>query len=185
MERNKRWQFGIDAWNAVRLGMVAGSAVMLLAAHRSDAQDKMPPVSPSDRSRAARSASTKSGGAPPGQMKAQSEIPIENQRLIPATKPIELTGEVVDAWCYTSQVMGPGRGEKHKACALACAHGGVTLGILDEKTNELFIAAKYRGYTGCKELLLPFVAKRVKVKGWVARKGGCTLLKIKSVELLK
>ena len=36
-------------------------------------------------------------------------------------KEIEITGEVVDAWCYASQTMGPGQGEGHKACALAGA----------------------------------------------------------------
>lgn len=116
-------------------------------------------------------------------LKPQSEIPLEKQRLIPATKKVEMTGEVVDAWCYASQVMGPGRGEKHKACALACIHGGVSAGILDEKTGELFVAAKHKGYTGCKDLLLPFVAKRVIVKGWIARKGGCNLIKIQEVKL--
>ncbi|MBA3855670.1 MAG: hypothetical protein C0507_02055 [Cyanobacteria bacterium PR.3.49] len=115
----------------------------------------------------------------------QSEIPVEKQRLLPATKKVEMTGEVVDAWCFASQVMGPGRGEKHKACALACIHGGVSAGILDEKTGELFIAAKHKGYTGCKDLLLPFVAKRVTVKGWIARKGGCNLIKIQEVKLAK
>ena len=113
----------------------------------------------------------------------QTDIPVEKQRLVPATRAVEMTGEVVDAWCYASQVMGPGRGEKHKACALACIHGGVSCGILDEKTGELFIAAKHKGYTGCKELLLPFVAKRVTVKGWTARKGGCNLIKIREVKL--
>lgn len=113
----------------------------------------------------------------------QSEIPLDQQRLIPATKKVQITGEVVDAWCYASQVMGPGRGPKHKACALACIHGGVSAGILDEKTGELFVAAKHKGYTGCKDLLLPFVAKRVVVTGWTARKGGCNLIKIQDVKL--
>lgn len=102
------------------------------------------------------------------------------QHFEPKTTPIEVTGEVVDSWCYASQVMGPGRGERHKACALACAYGGVTLGIVDD-AGTLYIAAKHKGYTGCKELLVPFIAKRVKVTGWLATKGGCKLLKIKSV----
>ncbi len=59
------------------------------------------------------------------------------------------------------------------------------LGILDEKTGELFIAAKHKGYKGCKDLLLPFVAKRVAVKGWTARKGGCNWIKISEVKLAK
>jgi hypothetical protein len=111
-------------------------------------------------------------GAPPLHAKEDDSTPI--------AKPIELTGEVVDAWCYSSQVMGPGRGPKHKACALACAHGGVTLGIVDDQ-GTLYIAAKHKGFTGCQELLMPYVAKRVKIVGWIAHKGGCNVLKIKSV----
>jgi len=107
------------------------------------------------------------------------------KRIMPQTKPFTVTGEVVDVWCYCSQVMGSGRGEPHKACALACAHGGVTLGIVADRTSEVYIAAKYRGYQGCKDLLLPYVAKHVRVAGWLAHKGGCTVLKIKSVELVK
>jgi len=108
----------------------------------------------------------------------------ENLRFPPLTKAVEITGEVVDSWCYTSQVMGPGRGERHKACGLACAHGGVTIGIVDDK-GTLFIAAKHKGFQGCKELLTPYMAKRVKVKGWLASKGGCNVLKIQSVEEVK
>ena len=103
--------------------------------------------------------------------------------LLPKVKPIVITGEVVDAWCFSSQVMGSGRGEKHKACGLACAHGGVTLGIVDDN-GTLYIAAKreFRGYKGCNELLTPLMAKRVKVVGWLATKGGCNVIKIKTVE---
>jgi hypothetical protein len=108
----------------------------------------------------------------------------ESLRYPPLTKEVEITGEVVDAWCFTSQVMGPGRGESHKACGLACAYGGVTLGIVDDK-GTLFIAAKHKGFQGCKELLTPFMAKRVKVDGWLASKGGCNVLKIKSVQEVK
>lgn len=109
--------------------------------------------------------------------------PLDEERINnrPEVQLTQITGEVVDTWCYTSHVMGPGRGPKHKACALACAHGGVTLGIVDDK-DVLYIAAKHRGYTGCKELLTPFVAKRVKVICWVAKRGGCNVIKIKSVE---
>lgn len=107
------------------------------------------------------------------------------KRIMPQTKPFTVTGEVIDVWCYCSQVMGSGRGEQHKACALACAHGGVTLGIVADRTGEVYIAAKYRGYQGCKDLLLPYVAKHVKVAGWLAQRGGCNVLKIKSVESVK
>lgn len=105
-------------------------------------------------------------------------------RYAPKLKPVEITGEVVDSWCFASQVMGPGRGERHRACALACLHGGVTPGIVDD-SGTLYIAAKHEAYTGCKELLLPYVAKRVKITGWLAQKGGCNVLKVKKVEEAK
>jgi len=105
-------------------------------------------------------------------------------RYQPQTKTVQITGEVVDSWCYASQVMGPGRGERHKACGLACAHGGVTIGLVDDQ-GTLYICAKHKAYTGCKELLTPYMAKRVKVSGWLAQKGGCNVLKIASVEEVK
>jgi hypothetical protein len=100
------------------------------------------------------------------------------------TKEIEVVGEVVDTWCYSSGVMGEGRGEKHKKCARLCVGGGVTAGILADD-GTLYIAAKHRGYNGCAGLLLPHVATRVKVKGWLAERGGIKLLKINSVEPVK
>lgn len=95
-------------------------------------------------------------------------------------EPITITGEVVDTWCYTSHVMGEGRGAKHQKCATTCIAGGVAPGIVDDQGN-LYIAAKHKAYEGCRSLLLPYAAKRVTVKGWVARKGGCQVLKITSV----
>ncbi|HEY9677946.1 MAG TPA: hypothetical protein V6C76_08045 [Drouetiella sp.] len=101
--------------------------------------------------------------------------------FLPRAKPFEVTGEVVDSWCFTSQTMGPGRGENHKACGLACAAGGVTLGIVDD-SGTLYIAAKHKGYQGCKDLLMPFMARRVHAVGWLAQAGGCNIMKINSVK---
>jgi len=100
----------------------------------------------------------------------------------PETEPIVVTGEVVDAWCYASQTMGAGHGPVHQACAVACVGGGVTPGILDDK-GVLWLCVKHKAYTGCKEILFPFVARRVKVTGWAAHKGGCNVLKVEKVEL--
>jgi len=100
------------------------------------------------------------------------------------TKEVTIVGEVVDSWCYASGVMGDGRGEKHKKCARLCVGGGVTAGILADD-GTLYIAAKHKAYNGCAGLLLPYVATRVKVKGWLADRGGIKLLKINSVEPVK
>lgn len=100
----------------------------------------------------------------------------------PTMHPVTITGEVVDAWCYSSQTMGPGKGISHRACALACINGGVSVGILEEKTGYLYVAAKYKGYKGCKDVLLPYVGDKVTVTGWVGEKGGCRMLRIQTVK---
>ncbi len=105
-------------------------------------------------------------------------------KIVATIKPVTITGEVVDAWCYASQTMGPGRGPGHRACALNCIHGGVSVGILEDGTNILFIAAKYRGFKGCQELLLPYVGEKVTVTGWVGDLGGSRMLRIQTVKAL-
>ncbi|GEM_PF-3306557 len=97
--------------------------------------------------------------------------------------PVTISGEVVDTWCYASQTMGPGKGPSHKPCALACAYGGVTLGILEDRTDKLYVAAKSsEPYQGCQELLIPYVGDHVTITGWLAERGGCRILKVKTVE---
>lgn len=99
-------------------------------------------------------------------------------------EPVTITGEVVDSWCYASQTMGSGQGLGHVACATACILGGVTPGILEDKTGEMFVAVKYTGYKGCNELLAPYIGKTVTVHGWMGYKGDTRVLKIATVELV-
>ena len=119
----------------------------------------------------------------------QSEKKKPHYRPIPEqkkfTRKVDSTGEVVDAWCYASQTMGPGRGPGHKACALACVYGGVSVGIVEDGSGDLYVAAKYKGYKGCKELLIPYMGERVHVTGVVGEMGGCRMLRIQTVELAK
>lgn len=105
----------------------------------------------------------------------------KNLQQKPNAEPIEIIGEVVDAWCYASRSVGTGRGAEHKKCAETCILGGVSAGIVDDKGN-LYIAAKSRAYQGANRMLLPFTAKRVLVRGYVSRAGGSQLLKIDTIE---
>jgi hypothetical protein len=118
-------------------------------------------------------------GAPPASFAEKHP-----QLYRPQWSPVEVTGEVVDSWCYASKSVGDGRGPDHVACAKACVHGGVTIGIVDD-TGKMYIASKTKAYSGCQALLEPFVAKRVHIKGMLATIGGCPLLKINSVEEVK
>lgn len=48
---------------------------------------------------------------------------------------IEVTGEMVDSWCYYSGVMGGYEavvGSAHHTCALWCARGGIPVGLLTD-----------------------------------------------------
>ena len=100
------------------------------------------------------------------------------------TEEAELVGEVIDAWCYCSKVMGDGRGKEHEKCAKLCVAGGVSAGILTDD-GTVYIAAKHQGYKGANGILLPYVAKRVRVKGWIAERGGCKVVKVREVELVE
>ena len=124
---------------------------------------------------------TKKGSSIQTEPTAADNTPV----LPPLARTISVTGEVVDTWCYASQTMGEGRGKKHQSCALACAYGGVTLGILEDSSGKLYIAAKHKAYEGCQALLTPFVGKHVVVSGWLGEKGGCRILKVQKVQLAK
>ena len=46
---------------------------------------------------------------------------------------VQVTGEIIDTWCYFSGVMGGPeavRGSAHHTCALWCSAGGIPVGLL-------------------------------------------------------
>jgi hypothetical protein len=52
-------------------------------------------------------------------------------------KRVRVTGEIVDTWCYVSEIMY-GQGTAHHQCAIWCAVGGIPVSIKDAK-GEVFI----------------------------------------------
>ena len=42
---------------------------------------------------------------------------------------VKVTGEVIDSWCYITEIMFP-EGSAHDQCAIWCAAGGIPVGIL-------------------------------------------------------
>ena len=57
---------------------------------------------------------------------------------------IQVTGEVIDTWCYISEIMGASEavlGSAHHQCAVWCAAGGVPVGLLSE-SGEIFMVLK-------------------------------------------
>ncbi|MEM9013186.1 MAG: hypothetical protein AAGE18_18355 [Pseudomonadota bacterium] len=60
---------------------------------------------------------------------------------------VQITGEVMDTWCYFSGVMGGPEavvGTAHHTCALWCAAGGIPVGVLTE-TGEVYLVLKWEG----------------------------------------
>jgi hypothetical protein len=76
-----------------------------------------------------------------------------------ATVPVTVVGQVVDAACY---MMHPPAASSatHDECGRACALKGVPLGVIDEKSKELYLAD-----SASSKALLPHLHGRVRVKG--------------------
>ena len=55
---------------------------------------------------------------------------------------IEVTGEIIDTWCYFSGVMGGPEavvGTAHHTCALWCSAGGIPVGLLTEEGDVYMV----------------------------------------------
>ncbi len=60
---------------------------------------------------------------------------------------IQITGEIIDTWCYFSGVMGGPdavTGSAHHTCALWCSAGGIPVGLLGED-GEVYMVLKIEG----------------------------------------
>lgn len=60
---------------------------------------------------------------------------------------IQITGELIDTWCYFSGVMGGPEavvGSAHHTCALWCSAGGIPVGLLTE-AGEVYMVLKLEG----------------------------------------
>ena len=108
----------------------------------------------------------------------------EKQGKKKEAKEVTVTGEVIDVKCYIQGMMG-GMGEDHKQCATDCIKGGLPVGILDEKSEKVYLVVPKAGMKGANEELLPFVAQKVKMTGTFAEKGGQKILIYTKVEEAK
>ena len=87
-------------------------------------------------------------------------------------------GHVVDLACY----IGHGSiGESHRACAAACARGGIPLAILDRASGALYLPLAKDHHTPANQELLPFVEADIRVTGTVVEKDGMKAILRKSV----
>ena len=111
-------------------------------------------------------------------------VAAQQARDTPAKKEMSIVGEIIDVKCYLTD-MGGARGEEHKQCAIDCINGGLPVGILEEKTDNVYVVVPKKGMDGANKSLVKYVAEKVKLTGAIVAKGGARLFVFSKVEEVK
>ncbi len=98
-----------------------------------------------------------------------------------AAQRVEVTGEVIDSWCYISEIMYP-EGTAHHQCALWCAAGGIPVGILGDD-GEVYLVLKMGDDTTsvANPTVLDIQSHRVRVDGDLYLRDGMRYLLVHRV----
>ncbi len=98
-----------------------------------------------------------------------------------AAERVTVTGEVIDSWCYLTEIMYP-LGTAHHQCAIWCAAGGIPVGILDDD-GQVYIVLKIGDDTDnvANPSVLDIQSHRVTVEGDSFERDGITYLTIDRV----
>lgn len=112
------------------------------------------------------------------QSDGQSESGSEGER-------VEVTGEIIDTWCYYSGVMGgPDAvvGSAHHTCALWCSAGGIPVGLLAED-GTVYMVLKIEGDAGSAggDTQLHLASHTVTADGMLYRRDGINYLVVEEV----
>jgi hypothetical protein len=98
---------------------------------------------------------------------------------------VQVTGEMIDTWCYYSGVMGgPDAvvGSAHHTCALWCAAGGIPVGMLaDDGTVYMVIKWEGSGDVADGETLLSVASHRLTADGLHYERDGIHYLVVEKV----
>ncbi len=98
---------------------------------------------------------------------------------------IQVTGEFMDTWCYTSQVMGGSDfvlGSAHHVCAVWCAAGGVPVGLRTDDDKVYMILKFGDDDTSVANLgVLDLQSKKVTVDGTFHERDGINYLLIDKI----
>lgn len=87
-----------------------------------------------------------------------------------------VTGEVIDSWCYLTEIMYP-LGTAHHQCAVWCAAGGIPVGILDDEGRAYILLSFEGGDTSvANPAVMDLQTHRVTVEGEVFERDGMTYL---------
>lgn len=70
-------------------------------------------------------------------------IPAQSGRAADEPARVTVRGELIDTWCYTSEIMYA-VGTAHHKCAVWCAVGGIPVSILTE-TGDIYVIIRMEG----------------------------------------
>ena len=98
-----------------------------------------------------------------------------------APERVQVTGEVIDTWCYISEIMFA-EGTAHHQCAIWCAAGGIPVGVLGDD-GEVYMVLKVGDDTTnvANPAILEIQTHRVSVDGDLYRRDGINYLMIDQV----
>ncbi len=89
-----------------------------------------------------------------------------------------ITGEVIDSWCYLTEIMFP-LGTAHHQCAIWCAAGGIPVGILDDDERVyIVLSIETDSDNVANPAVLDIQSHRITVEGDVFERDGITYLTI-------
>ena len=94
---------------------------------------------------------------------------------------IKITGEIIDTWCYITEIMYA-EGTAHHQCAMWCAAGGIPVGILADD-GQVYMVLKLEGdaTSVANPAILKIQTHRVTVDGEVYERDGIQYLVVNQV----
>jgi hypothetical protein len=85
---------------------------------------------------------------------------------------VKVTGEIIDSWCYLTEIMYP-LGTAHHQCALWCAAGGIPVGILsDDGTPYILLSFQGNGQSVADPALMDLQTHHVVLEGTAFERDG-------------
>jgi hypothetical protein len=98
-----------------------------------------------------------------------------------AAQRVEVTGEVIDSWCYLTEIMYP-EGTAHHQCALWCAAGGIPVGILaDDGTVYIVLKLEGDATSVANPAIMEIQSHRVRIEADLHVRNGINYLVVGSV----
>lgn len=101
-------------------------------------------------------------------------------------KQVTITGEMIDTWCYVSQIMGSSEavtGTAHHVCAVWCAAGGIPVGLLNNADGKIYMVLSFEGddTSVANDKILNLQSRELTVKGTTFELDGLSYLNIDEV----